>query len=40
MKYNRKFARSQWRKSFGDSQSFTRQRRNMPFRVFTGRCQN
>jgi hypothetical protein len=40
--YNRQFARSQWRKSFGDGQSFTfggrQPGRDNSFRIFTGRC--
>lgn len=42
--YNRKFARSQWRKSFtGSPMAFLHSRqagRDNSFRKFTGRCQN
>ena len=41
MKYNRKFARSQWRRSFNGN--FSSPSRNPggdnSFRIFTGRCQ-
>lgn len=41
--YNKKFARSQWRKSFGGNRDQFRFLRHagqsQSFRIFTGRCQ-